>query len=656
MKHKRFVAFLPLFCALAFAPAAMAQNSWSLGSDTAAVNTGVAILPLTLESDSDVQGFQAIVEWTGGGTGADLVPTAVLADADVIVTRVEANYAILGVVVDSDGTAPESIPAGSAVVAHLHIAAGPDLGVYDVNFVDGVYATVGNDPVLDNLFVIAGQSIGVSDGLGMAPGSFEIIQPPPGLTIESGVIPEGGCADVRILMTNDVPVEGFVTAICHPAGITLDSISVGSAAAVADFSATEISGDGGTLGVVLDLFSPFGGEVIPPGADQHVATYRYCGGVDGVTYPLTFCDGVLGSPLKDNILVVGGLSLGVSDGTELTDGELVGVPAAQETDCGDGIDNDGDGDTDCDDDDCDGIAPCIIEPAPITFVCSGRDGAQLEASRGSELEVCFGLVINEDDVVGHAQPDHIQGFSMAVTFCDYLTCTSDDLDIEGTILEALGAEFVSLQCDNDPNDGDGKELIIGVLIDALPPFDGATIAPSFINEVQPIGYVTFDVSEEAECGSECEIAFTDGINGIGRVPTKNLIAFENHSASPLIENCTVNIVEMERFHRGDCNFSLMGSMAVDIADAAAVISYLFLTGSWRFEPGCLDACDCQDDGRVDLADAVCILQYLFLQGNTPPAPGPGFDPDTQTELDPGVDPTDDKLDCELGKECVLVAH
>ena len=95
----------------------------------------------------------------------------------------------------------------------------------------------------------------------------------------------------------------------------------------------------------------------------------------------------------------------------------------------------------------------------------------------------------------------------------------------------------------------------------------------------------------------------------------------------------------------------MGNMAVDIADAAAVVSFLFLPGSWQFDAQCLDACDCQDDGRVNLADAVCILQYLFQFGRIPPDPGPGLDPTTGASTEPGTDPTDDKLDCLLGRGC-----
>ena len=62
------------------------------------------------------------------------------------------------------------------------------------------------------------------------------------------------------------------------------------------------------------------------------------------------------------------------------------------------------------------------------------------------------------------------------------------------------------------------------------------------------------------------------------------------------------------------------------------------TGTWKFHPPCLDACDANDDGRVDLADSVYILRYLFKFDRAPKAPFP----------DAGPDPSYDKLPCAGG--------
>jgi hypothetical protein len=488
---------------------------------------------------------------------------------------------------------------------------------------------------------------------------------------DSFVIEDGGnpidsdppepCGDVRILMTNNADVEGYVTAVCHnPATLRLDAILPGAAFVEGggDFFAEEIFADGGTLGAVLDLMSPFEGNIIPPGSDRHIATYSYCcrtlpsPGSPPVETPLTFCDGRLGTPAKDNLVVVGGRSFGAPQGLVLTGGTFTCNPPREVERpeiCDNLVDDDEDGLTDLEDPECQTMFACgsrVLGPNGLPL--------PLEGSVGGDVEVCFFLKSPEDNIVGHPQTDHIQGFTMAVTFCCELVA-DDHFDVSGTIVEAIGAEFVTAAADNNPDDGDLCELIIGVLVDAVPPFDGDTIPP--LPDLQRVGCVRFSVKETAVCGSCCPIEFTDKINGPFLVPVSNLVSVENNSRSPQLMDCEVCIVGPERFFRGDCNFSDMGSMSVDVADAAAVISFLFLPGTWKFEPPCLDACDCNDDGRIDLADALCVLQYYLQNGRFPPPPGPGLEltgmpnPNMVRETPPGVDPTADKLDCDGGRGC-----
>jgi hypothetical protein len=90
----------------------------------------------------------------------------------------------------------------------------------------------------------------------------------------------------------------------------------------------------------------------------------------------------------------------------------------------------------------------------------------------------------------------------------------------------------------------------------------------------------------------------------------------------------------ELFRRGNTN----GDGALDISDAIAVFSYLFLGGA---EPPCLDAADSNDDGVVDISDGVFLLSHLFQGGPEPPAPsGEG--------ACGGPDPTPDALGCDEG--------
>jgi hypothetical protein len=52
-------------------------------------------------------------------------------------------------------------------------------------------------------------------------------------------------------------------------------------------------------------------------------------------------------------------------------------------------------------------------------------------------------------------------------------------------------------------------------------------------------------------------------------------------------------------------------------------------------PGCDDAGDSNDDGKVDIADPVFSFGYLFLGTREPPPPFPAA----------GADPTPDGLRC-----------
>src|SRR3989442_5571629 len=312
--------------------------------------------------------------------------------------------------------------------------------------------------------------------------------------------------------------------------------------------------------------------MIPAGDANHIASFHYCcnnvPASGSVTTPLTFCDNVLGTPRKENVIVIGGLS----SNPTLENGTFTCKPTQPAVEnCNNGIDDDGDGKIDGDDSDCQQMFACGAR----TQDANGIPGA-IQGSVGESVEVCFFIKSPEDNTAGNAQFEHIQGFSVALTHCCDVKA-NEAFDVSGTIVEAIGAEFISAQADNDPNDGDGCEIIIGVLVDALPPFDGKTIPP--IPTLQRVGCLQFEVNNDTRlCGTCCDIKFTDGVNGRGKVPIKNLISVENVSRGPQTMDCKICIFDKERFFRGDCNFSQGGAAAVDIADAASVVSFLFMPG------------------------------------------------------------------------------
>ncbi len=99
-----------------------------------------------------------------------------------------------------------------------------------------------------------------------------------------------------------------------------------------------------------------------------------------------------------------------------------------------------------------------------------------------------------------------------------------------------------------------------------------------------------------------------------------------------------------RFRRGDSN----GDARVDLTDPIAALFQLF--GSGLFGPGlfgpegeipCEDAADFDDNGAIEVTDAIAGLSYLFLAGPPPSDPGDG--------ACPGPDPTADSLGCSRGE-------
>jgi len=640
------------FCLLGIlSAAALPAQGRALKLGTATGSLGqTASVGLRMDSDSQVQGLVAAMDWNGAELqGTDLVSGAALAAADVVVARVEPAFAVLGVVMDNDGRDGEIIPPGANIdVATLKVKclgpSGDTDVVTPVVFKDGTYSAAVGGPLLDNIIVVGGLSIGRTEGLVLTNGSVRCTPPPPGrYTIVSKSGFYGACVQVPVELGNDAPVQGFVTAIAHPAGITLNRILLGPAAAGADFQQDEKFANGGTFGVVMELDGnpPF--RTIPTGTNNVIAIYEYCSqgpatvedcSRPNATFDLTFVDNVLGDPLKENVIVVAGRS----KNPELNNGSLT---LSINTN----------------------VPPCRVEvPSEMSFAvgsCELVDDPNsddkdvhipgtIRVTRGTVARPsCFGVGLwyksPEDDEPDEAkQMDHLQGVSMAVCYDANCIQCKETWSLTGTITEAVGAEFVNVHCENDMTDGDPGELVVGILVDALPPFDGEELPPT--NDYLRLICVDFCVNPAASCDAcrNTEIKFCNA-NGRGRVTIRNLASVMNQSVEPQLVDGSGHLTFLEEpsFIRGDCNNSDQGSIAVDISDAAAVISFLFLTGTWQYHPVCLDACDANDDGRVDLADSVYILRYLFKFDRDPKPPFPGA----------GPDPTGDKLSCGAGTDC-----
>jgi hypothetical protein len=155
---------------------------------------GTVEIPLLLTSDQPVQGFVAAFDWNPTHLqGISLLPGSVLTDADTVVRRVEPNYMVLGVVMDSDGTGGEIIAPGTDIqlaTVRLQCLALPQNT--PIVFRDGMYATVNGGPLLDNIVVIGGLSIGMPEGLVLTNGNVTCVPVPAagwmGLTIMGGLL------------------------------------------------------------------------------------------------------------------------------------------------------------------------------------------------------------------------------------------------------------------------------------------------------------------------------------------------------------------------------------------------------------------------------------------------------------------------------------
>lgn len=446
-----------------------------------------------------------------------------------------------------------------------------------------------------------------------------------GLDVGSGRASVGEIADVPLLLSGDGDVQGFVMVFewdtSHARGVDLvPNDGAGQPLNGADLIEKRVQDGFMIFAVVMDIDGT-GGEKIPAGQDINVGTakIRCPGPTEGtVETPIRLVDNkyarVDGGPTLSNLVSIGGRSIGKGEGLVLSNGSVI---------C--------EGEDEPDDD--------------VVFTCGGTldgdgDPRDQKGPRGSRHQVDF---YYRSPGNGPGQSGKIQGFSMSVAFNCNLTLHPDSFDLTGGALEQAGAEFVHIETDNlNPTvDGDACEFTLGVLIDAVPPFDGRALPST--SRFRKLFSIDFEIEDDATCGQCLWIKFMDGLTGTGGIPpVRNLVSIDFQSRSPETINCSVCVdADSPKFIRGDCNFSNRGNLSVDIADAAAAVGYIFLTGNAKFNAPCDDACDANDDGRLDAADVVFILHYLFIpRSPRPPAPGP---------TSAGSDPTQDNLGCNGGR-------
>ena len=567
-------------------------------SDASILGISETSLDITMDSTAPTEGFVLAIGVDDSLLSISDIAAAgstLSASAELVVPEVFSNGATLGVVLDAqspfDG---QTIGAGSGqLIATMSVAA---LIVADedtdtqVTFLDGSL----NSPTLDNILVQGGLSLGATDGLGLNSGTVTLEEAPPAtmysMDASAPADGNGTTGDAHITIDNSLgAVQGYVTAVTHDSTvITLESISLGATATdnSAEFEISNIYENGGTLGVVMDFNSPFDGQTIPLGTGLHIATYTYSCNDENIyvlgepepaaaTSELTLDSGTLGSPPLDNVLVIGGLSLPplLSSGTFTC--EPIGVPAED-----------------------------TILWMETEFDTDEGNYAYL----GQTGDLCF--YYKDDD-------DYIQGFTLTVCYdCD-LTIHEDSWEFNGSILDQVGIEYLAVQVDDDCSDGETGELIVALLLDALPPFEGQTLPQTTdLNEGRLlVGTMRVTVDMTAECNEDQLIYWCNGIDGNGDVSLYNNVVIDFESVQIYERNDTlVHVVPEEVFQRGDCN----SDDKVDLADSATMLANQFN----GLPILCPDACDSNDDGTLNMADSVYLLNWLFKFGPIPTAPGP----------------------------------
>lgn len=499
MKAAWRVLVLVLIGAVFLTPgSAWAQQGLVIGG-TSVAGFASGQVDVRMATTQPTEGFILAIEYdTTKLTVFDIQPStyvSTVVSAELIVGELfdAVGGCTLGVVVDAFAPfSGQTIPASpDRLIAHLSVRADAIVVAPEsvaLRFVDGTL----NSPVLSNIIVQNGLSLGAAD-ITLSDGAVMLLPcTPDELRVEDVIISPGATGESRILLTTcSGDVQAFVLALEHGPGLTLEAITKGPASSAAEFYVTSLlnADNGGTVAAIMDFDPPFLGQSIPQGADLHIASFFYtC--VDhpqedenlpanGATqHDLTLVDGVLGTPPLDNTIVVGGFSFGA-----------ILNP---------------------------GIATCLPSPVEDTcYACGAMDSegniVDVVGSPGEEVEMCF---------FWKDADESIMAFQIGVCFDCELEFLASTFNVDGTILDAVGAEFLTARADNV---GPNCTFIAGVLLDFLPPFD-RQLAPPTSGEFLKLGSVTMRLPDDpALCNTCLDVSFCDEATGGGNVEVHNLV-------------------------------------------------------------------------------------------------------------------------------------
>ena len=200
---------------------------------------GPVEIPLTLSTDAEVQGVQAVFDWEeSAGTGLELiVDAAVAAAAEVVLSHVEANWMSVGITSVLNPLTGDDIALATAVI---QCGAGPAVIESSVVFRDGVHSIPESPFPLSNAVTVRGLSRLKEDGLEFTDGSFRCTGPEicddaidndgdglidcedsdcgndidvTPLSLEFGVVTIGESSEMAVTISNGGPCDLTVSAV-----------------------------------------------------------------------------------------------------------------------------------------------------------------------------------------------------------------------------------------------------------------------------------------------------------------------------------------------------------------------------------------------------------------------------------------------------------
>ena len=146
------------------------------------------------------------------------------------------------------------------------------------------------------------------------------------LTIGDGTSVGLSQAVLPITMDASSSVQGFVLAIGYDESkVTADDLAAAGGAEDAELIIPEVLTGGVTMGVIMDADPPYAGQTIAPGSGILIADLTLTPVIlvsAETVVPVSFAEGVLNTPILNNVIVQGGLSIGVGEGLVLNDGSL----------------------------------------------------------------------------------------------------------------------------------------------------------------------------------------------------------------------------------------------------------------------------------------------------------------------------------------------